>query len=58
MFAIQAKSMEIFQNLGVVEEFLKLERSRSNEDFAFFINGKKQIEIKFKHFKHQNTPFP
>ncbi len=55
-FAIQAKSMEIFQNLGIVEEFLKL--ARSNVDFAFYINGKKQIEIRFKHFKHQDTPFP
>lgn len=55
-FAIQAKSMEIFQNLGIAEEFLKL--ARSNVDFAFFINGKKQIEVKFKHFKHQDTPFP
>ena len=55
-FAIQAKSMEIFQNLGIAEEFLKL--ARSNMDFAFFINGKKQIEVKFNHFKQQNTPFP
>lgn len=55
-FAIQAKSMEIFQNLGIVEEFLEL--ARSNVDFVFFINGKKQIEIKFEHFKHQDTPFP
>lgn len=55
-FAIQAKSMEIFQNLGIVEEFLKL--ARSHVDFAFFINGKKQIEIEFKHFKHHDTPFP
>lgn len=55
-FAIQAKSMEIFQNLGLAGEFLKL--ARSNMDFAFFIDGKKQIEIKFKHFKHQDTPFP
>lgn len=55
-FAIQVKSMEIFQNLGVVDEFLKL--ARSNVDFAFFLNGKKKIEIKFKHFKHQDTPFP
>jgi 2-polyprenyl-6-methoxyphenol hydroxylase-like FAD-dependent oxidoreductase len=55
-FAIQAKSMEIFQNLGFVDEFLKL--ARSKVDFAFFINGKKQIEIKFKHFTHQDTPFP
>ena len=55
-FAIQAKSMEIFQNLGLAEEFLKL--ARSNVDFAFFINGKKQIEINFQHFQHQDTPFP
>lgn len=55
-FAIQAKSMEIFQSLGIAEEFLKL--ARSNVDFAFFINGKKQIEIKFQHFQHQDTPFP
>lgn len=55
-FAIQAKSMEIFQNLGIVEKFLEL--ARSNVDFAFFINGNKQIEIKFEHFKHQDTPFP
>jgi 2-polyprenyl-6-methoxyphenol hydroxylase-like FAD-dependent oxidoreductase len=27
-------------------------------DFAFFINGKKQIEIEVKHFKHHDTPFP
>jgi 2-polyprenyl-6-methoxyphenol hydroxylase-like FAD-dependent oxidoreductase len=55
-FAIQAKSMEIFQNLGCADEFLKV--AHSNVNFAFFINGKKQIEIKFKHFKHQDTPFP
>lgn len=54
-FAIQAKSMEIFQNLGFAEEFLKL--ARSNVDFAFFINGKKQIEINFQQFQHQDTPF-
>jgi 2-polyprenyl-6-methoxyphenol hydroxylase-like FAD-dependent oxidoreductase len=55
-FAIQAKSMEIFQNLGFANEFLKI--ARSNVDFAFFINGKKQIETNFKYFKHQDTPFP
>ncbi len=55
-FAIQAKSMEIFQNLGCADAFLKV--ARSKVDLAFFINGKKQIEIKFKHFKHQDTPFP
>ncbi|MFZ0218876.1 MAG: FAD-dependent monooxygenase [Candidatus Aquirickettsiella sp.] len=55
-FAIQAKSMEIFQNLGFADEFLK--SACSNIDFAFFINGKKQIEISFQHLRHQDTPFP
>lgn len=55
-FALQAKSMEIFQNLGISSEFLKI--ARSGIDFAFFINGKKQIEINFDNFPHQNTPFP
>lgn len=55
-FAIQAKSMEIFQNLGFSNEFLKLACSKM--DFAFFINGKKQIEINFQHFQCQDTPFP
>ena len=55
-FAIQAKSMEIFQNLGLSSEFLKL--ARSGIDFAFFINGKKQTEIKFDEFSHQDSPFP
>lgn len=55
-FGIQAKSMEIFQNLGFVNEFLKL--SRSKVDIEFFINGKKQIEVKFQHFQHQDSPFP
>lgn len=55
-FAIQAKSMEIFQNLGISSEFLKV--ARSGIDFAFFINGKQQIEINFDKFPHQNTPFP
>ncbi|MDQ8039202.1 MAG: FAD-dependent monooxygenase [Rickettsiella sp.] len=44
-FAIQAKSMEIFQNLGLSTEFLKV--TRSDIDFAFFINGKKQVEVNF-----------
>lgn len=55
-FAIQAKSMEIFQNLGFVDEFLKC--ARSTIDVVFFINGKKQIDVHFDQFKHQDTPFP
>ncbi len=54
-FAIQAKSMEIFQNLGLSSEFLQA--ARSGIDFAFFINGKKQSEIKFENFSHQDSPF-
>jgi 2-polyprenyl-6-methoxyphenol hydroxylase-like FAD-dependent oxidoreductase len=55
-FAIQAKSMEIFQNLGLSAEFLKA--AHSGIDFAFFINGKKQTEIKFEDFSYQDSPFP
>ncbi|WP_218814288.1 FAD-dependent monooxygenase [Rickettsiella endosymbiont of Dermanyssus gallinae] len=55
-FAIQAKSMEIFQNLGLSSEFLKV--ARTGIDFAFFINEKKQAAISFAKFPQQNTPFP
>ncbi|MES2141279.1 MAG: FAD-dependent monooxygenase [Pseudomonadota bacterium] len=55
-FAIQAKSMEIFQNLGLASEFLKV--AHTGMDFVFFINGRKQTEICFKKFKQQNSPFP
>lgn len=55
-FAIQAKSMEIFQNLGLATEFLKV--TRSGIDFAFFINGKKQVEVNFDKFSQQDSPFP
>ena len=55
-FAIQAKSMEIFQNLGLSSEFLKV--ARSSIDFVFFMHGKKQVEVKFSDFSHQDSPFP
>ena len=55
-FAIQAKSMEIFQNLGISSEFLKV--ARTGIDFAFFINGKEQATVNFTKFPQQNTPFP
>src|SRR5579862_9129504 len=55
-FAIQAKSMEILQNLGLADEFLRI--ARVGIDFAFFINGKKQVTANFKEFPHQTTPFP
>ncbi len=55
-FAIQAKSMEIFQNLGISSEFLKV--ARAGIDFAFFINGKKQIEVSFYKFRIKLPLFP
>lgn len=55
-FAIQAKSMEIFQNLGISSAFLKV--ARAGIDFAFFINGKKQAAVNFSKFTQKNTPFP
>ena len=55
-FAIQAKSMEIFQNLGISSEFLKV--ARMGMEFGFFINGKEQVALNFTKFPQQNTPFP
>lgn len=55
-FAIQARSMEIFQVLGFADEFIKL--ARAEMDFVFFIHGKQQVEINFSQFERQDTPFP
>lgn len=55
-FGIQAKSMEIFQNLGVLSQFL--EAGLSGIELNFFINGKKKAEVKFGNLGVEGTPFP
>lgn len=56
-FGIQAKSMEIFQNLGIASEFLKQEVIGTKARFYF--HGKFRFEINFANVATKdNTPFP
>lgn len=55
-FAVQAKSMEIFQNLGVVNEFLKL--AQRGREVAFYADGKEKITLELDDWCSQDTPFP
>ncbi len=54
-FGIQAKSMEIFQNLGIVDEFL--EKSTQAAEINFFVNGKPKLNLQLSQIKIENTPF-
>lgn len=54
-FGIQAKSMEIFQNLGIVEQFL--ESAQVAREAYFFWRGKPKFRLNFKQFQFENTPF-
>ncbi len=54
-FGIQAKSMEIFQNLGLAEQFItKAEVARQAH---FFWRGKPILKLNFGKFQLENTPF-
>ncbi len=55
-FGIQAKTMEIFQNLGIVDNFLK--EALHNFEPHFFVNGKLKLKLKLNKIKLKNTPFP
>ncbi len=55
-FGIQAKTMEIFQNLGIVDQFL--EQSVSVPSMYFYINGRRQIKMNLNQIKLKDTPFP
>lgn len=52
---VQAKSVEIFQNLGIGAEFLK--RARSNIQFHLYVNGKEYLSF-FGNLEREDTPFP
>lgn len=54
--AVQAKSMEIFQNLGLADEFLA--HARSGTHLQIFINGKPKLKLKFENVTIPDTPFP
>ncbi len=55
-FGIQARSMEIFQNLGIVDEFLKNARVGHLADF--YVGGKLALELNFDKIKINTTPYP
>lgn len=52
---IQAKSMEIFQNLGIVNEFLA--RSNSPKEGLLYFNSKLKFTLNFKDIQIPGTPF-
>ncbi|MBI3420264.1 MAG: FAD-dependent monooxygenase [Proteobacteria bacterium] len=55
-FGVQAKTMEIFQNLGLAEAFLS--RMQLTNKGMFFVNGKKRAEIDLTFLQNFHTPFP
>lgn len=55
-FGIQAKTMEIFQNLGVVNEFLQ--QSVRTTQAYFYFHAKLQAVLDFSHLDLKDTPFP
>lgn len=55
-FGIQARSMEIFQNLGIVDQFL--EKSQVAYTVDFYLHGMHKLELNFGNIKIESTPFP
>lgn len=55
-FGIQARTMEIFQNLGLADEFLK--RAEAGLHARLYIKGKERLTINFKNLSIEGTPFP
>lgn len=55
-FGIQARSMEIFQNLGIADEFLR--RAQAGARAEIYIKGKMRIRFDIEKLDIQGTPFP
>ncbi|MBL0941536.1 MAG: FAD-dependent monooxygenase, partial [Alphaproteobacteria bacterium] len=55
-FGIQAKSMEIFQNLGIDSDFIKQAQIRN--EASFYIKGKLKFKLGFKNIGINDSPFP
>lgn len=53
---IQARSLELFQNLGIVEEFLK--RGQIASGAKMFLNGKQKMSLNFSDMGRRDTPYP
>jgi 2-polyprenyl-6-methoxyphenol hydroxylase-like FAD-dependent oxidoreductase len=55
-FGIQARSMEIFDNLGLAGEFLK--KAIKVNVINFFVSGHQELKLKFNSEALDGTPFP
>jgi 2-polyprenyl-6-methoxyphenol hydroxylase-like FAD-dependent oxidoreductase len=55
-FGVQAKTMEIFQNLGIAEKFLTAAKARSQG--IFFVNGKQRAIADLGVLENFGTPYP
>jgi 2-polyprenyl-6-methoxyphenol hydroxylase-like FAD-dependent oxidoreductase len=53
---IHAKTMELFQNLGLSQEFLNL--ARSSIGVQLFVNGEEKADLSFRDIGVAGTPFP
>ncbi|MGE0631588.1 MAG: FAD-dependent monooxygenase [Pseudobdellovibrionaceae bacterium] len=53
---IQAKTLELMKNIGVVDEFLK--RGLVSKGARVFLHGKKRFEISFEQLPFPDTPYP
>lgn len=54
--AIQPKSMELLQNIGLVDEFLK--RGAPASGIAAYMDGKRILDVPFSGIGRDDTPFP
>jgi 2-polyprenyl-6-methoxyphenol hydroxylase-like FAD-dependent oxidoreductase len=55
-FGVQAKTMEIFQNLGIAEKFLAVAQPRARG--VFFFNGEQRAVADLSVLGQFHTPFP
>lgn len=55
-FAIQARSLELFQNIGLIDEILK--RGSIALNFQFILNGKLIANVDLDDIGQNDTPFP
>lgn len=53
---IQARSLELFQNLGIVDQFL--ERGQIGSGAKVFLNGKERVTVNFGDIGREDTPYP
>src|SRR4051812_46716843 len=53
---IQARSLELFRNLGIVDEFLR--QGQRAAGAAIFVHGRKRAGFDFSDMARKDTPYP